>query len=80
MWAAQLWPQSVYLVLSPESAAHMESMYGPDSVRPGRGRDASDDTLMMAFYIYNNVRIDFSRAAIGGYQGQDPVVPESGSS
>ena len=30
--------------------------------------------------VANNVRIDFSRAAIAGYQGQDPVVPESGNS
>ncbi len=29
--------------------------------------------------IADKVRIDISRAAIGGYQGQDPVVPESGS-
>lgn len=30
--------------------------------------------------IADRVRIDVSRAAIGGYQGQDPVVPESGNS
>jgi preprotein translocase subunit YajC len=30
--------------------------------------------------VAQNVRIDFSRAAIAGYQGQDLVVPESGSS
>lgn len=29
--------------------------------------------------IADRVRIDISRAAIGGYQGQAPVVPESGS-
>jgi preprotein translocase subunit YajC len=29
--------------------------------------------------IADRVRIDVSRAAIGGYQGQEPVVPESGS-
>src|SRR5688500_11523251 len=29
--------------------------------------------------IADRVRIDVSRAAIGGYQGQDPVVPESGN-
>jgi preprotein translocase subunit YajC len=29
--------------------------------------------------VANNVRIEFSRQAIGGYQGQDPVVPESGN-
>lgn len=65
VWAAQLWPESVYLVLSPDSAAQIEAMYGPDSVRPGRARDASDDVVMMAFYIYNNVRIDFQCFAGG---------------
>jgi preprotein translocase subunit YajC len=29
--------------------------------------------------IADKVRIEVSRAAIGGYQGQDPVVPEPGS-
>lgn len=29
--------------------------------------------------IADRVRIDISRAAIGGYQGQAPVVPESGN-
>jgi len=52
-------------VLSPESAARIESMYGPDSLRPGRGRDASDDVVMLAFYVYNNVRIDFQCFAGG---------------
>ena len=30
--------------------------------------------------VADKVRIEISRAAIGGYQGQDPVVPESGGS
>lgn len=30
--------------------------------------------------IADKVRIEISRAAVGGYQGQDPVVPESGNS
>ena len=30
--------------------------------------------------IADRVRIEVSRAAIGGYQGQDPVVTESGTS
>jgi preprotein translocase subunit YajC len=29
--------------------------------------------------IANNVRIEIARQAIGGYQGQEPVVPESGT-
>ena len=30
--------------------------------------------------VADRVRIEVSRAAIGGYQGQEPVVPESGQS
>jgi preprotein translocase subunit YajC len=29
--------------------------------------------------IADKVRIEIARAAVGGYQGQQPVVPESGS-
>jgi preprotein translocase subunit YajC len=29
--------------------------------------------------IADRVRIEVARAAVGGYQGQDPVVPESGN-
>jgi preprotein translocase subunit YajC len=29
--------------------------------------------------VADKVRIEIARAAVGGYQGQDPVVPESGS-
>jgi preprotein translocase subunit YajC len=38
----------------------------------------SDNIIQLQ--IADRVRIDVSRAAIGGYQGQDPVVPESSSS
>ena len=30
--------------------------------------------------VADKVRIEVSRAAVGGYQGEEPVVPESGSS
>ena len=30
--------------------------------------------------IADKVRIEIARAAVGGYQGQEPVVPESGNS
>jgi preprotein translocase subunit YajC len=29
--------------------------------------------------IANNVRIEIARAAVGGYQGQDPVVADAGT-
>jgi preprotein translocase subunit YajC len=35
----------------------------------------NDKTLQLQ--IADKVRIEVSRASIGGYQGQDPVVPES---
>ena len=37
-----------------------------------------DRTLQLQ--IANNVRIEIARQAIGGLQGQDPVVPEAGHS
>jgi preprotein translocase subunit YajC len=30
--------------------------------------------------VADKVRIEIARASVGGYQGQDPVVPESGNS
>jgi preprotein translocase subunit YajC len=35
-----------------------------------------EDDPSVQLQIANNVRIDVSRAAIVGYQGKDPVVPE----
>jgi preprotein translocase subunit YajC len=35
-----------------------------------------DDDPAVQLQIANNVRIEVSRAAIVGYQGKDPVVPE----
>ena len=37
-----------------------------------------DKTIQLQ--IANNVRIELSRQAVGGLQGQEPVVPESGQS
>jgi len=37
----------------------------------------SDNVVQLQ--IADRVRIDVSRAAIGGYQGQEPVVPDSGA-
>jgi preprotein translocase subunit YajC len=38
----------------------------------------SDRTVRLQ--VADKVTIEIARAGIGGYQGQDPVVPESGSS
>jgi preprotein translocase subunit YajC len=37
----------------------------------------NDKTVQLQ--IADKVRIEVARQAIGGYQGQDPVVPESGN-
>ncbi|HVL67258.1 MAG TPA: preprotein translocase subunit YajC [Vicinamibacterales bacterium] len=44
----------------------------------GKITRVTDKTLQLE--IADRVRIEVARAAIGGYQGQDPVVPESGNS
>ena len=38
----------------------------------------SDQTIQLQ--IADKVRVEIARAAIGGYQGQEPVVPTNGSS
>jgi preprotein translocase subunit YajC len=38
------------------------------------------DERSIRLQIADKVRIEISRSAVGGYQGQDPVVPESGNS
>jgi uncharacterized membrane protein SpoIIM required for sporulation len=61
----QLFPDAVYLVLSPEYVGQAEDMYAPDAARLGRPREASTDWAMWGFYIANNVRIDFQCFAGG---------------
>lgn len=45
----------------------------------GTIRRLNDRTVQLEVADNPKVRIEVARAAIGGYQGQDPVVPESGS-
>ncbi|MEO6213747.1 MAG: preprotein translocase subunit YajC [Vicinamibacterales bacterium] len=44
----------------------------------GRITRVTDGTIQVE--IADRVRIEMSRAAVAGYQGQDPVVSESGNS
>lgn len=43
------------------------------------GQVTKIDERTVQLQVANNVRIQIARAAIGGYQGQDPVVPEQGA-
>jgi preprotein translocase subunit YajC len=38
------------------------------------------DNITIQIQIADKVRVDVARAAIGGYQGEEPVVPQSGGS
>lgn len=61
----QFYPDGVYFLLSPETVGSMEEMYAPTAEHLGRPRHASDDVMMLGFYIANNVRIDFQCFAGG---------------
>lgn len=63
--AAHFWPESVYLVIPPESAAEYVGMYTPDAQRLGSRHGADSNFAMLGMYIWNNVRIDFQCFAAG---------------
>jgi uncharacterized membrane protein SpoIIM required for sporulation len=64
---AQIFPESVYYILSAENVFQYEQMYAPEARRPGMSdRIAAEGQLsMLMFYIGNNVRIDFQCFAGG---------------
>lgn len=57
--STQIWPDAVFLLLSPETIGEIEAMYSPTAAHIGRERTATSEWAMWAFYIANNVRIDF---------------------
>jgi len=61
----QWYPDGVYFLMSPDTVARFEEMYSPSAERLGRPRSAADELSMLAFYIANNVRIDFQCFAGG---------------
>lgn len=67
LWLLQAYPDGVYYLLSAEHVAQYEAMYAPDAQRLGRppSREAAGQLSMLAFYISNNVRIDFQCFAGG---------------
>jgi uncharacterized membrane protein SpoIIM required for sporulation len=67
IWLAQVFPESVYYILPPESVAEYEWMYAPETRRPGVLNDvaAEGQLAMTMLYIGNNVRIDFQCFAGG---------------
>ena len=49
----------------------------PEDRPTGKITRLSDKSVQLQ--IADKVRIEVARASVGGYQGQDPVVPESGN-
>jgi uncharacterized membrane protein SpoIIM required for sporulation len=61
----QHYPDSVYLVISPEQTGQFEEMYSPTAKHLGRPRSASSEWGMWGLYIRNNIGIDFQCFAGG---------------
>jgi len=61
----QLEPDLVHTVLETGNLVEMEAMYEPGQDRIGRERDAENDVMAFAFYIYNNTGIGFRTFASG---------------
>ena len=61
----QMHPDGVYFLMSPESVEQYKEMYAPDARRPELSQGAEKELRMLAFYIANNVRIDFQCFAGG---------------
>lgn len=57
-------PDFIYYLLDPAQVAQYQEMYDPSSNVLGR-RDADDNVMMFAFYIWNNVKIGFQTFATG---------------
>ena len=69
----QLYPHLAYMILPNEAIVGMESMYDPAAERFGEQRGIDSDFLMWAYYINNNVTLDFKCFAWGIFLGVGSV-------
>jgi len=65
----QLYPHLAYMILPNEQIVGLESMYDPTAERFGEQRGIDSDFLMWAYYINNNVTLDFKCFAWGIFLG-----------
>lgn len=63
--AIQYFPDFAHVVMPSEQLADVQQMYAPSNFRLGAQRGADSDFQMFAFYVWNNVRIDFQCFAGG---------------
>jgi uncharacterized membrane protein SpoIIM required for sporulation len=62
--ALPAYPDFIYYFLDPGTLARFQEMYDPANPRIGM-RQSDDNTMMFAFYIWNNVKIGFQTFATG---------------
>ena len=58
-------PDGVYFLMSPDTVEQYKEMYAPDARKLEQAQGAEKELRMLAFYIANNVRIDFQCFAGG---------------
>ncbi|HKB59717.1 MAG TPA: stage II sporulation protein M [Gallionellaceae bacterium] len=63
--ALQFYPDSVYLMMSPDSVTDVENMYAPTAKRLGQAHAVSGEWKMWGLYIANNIGLDFQCFAGG---------------
>lgn len=62
--ALMVHPDFIYYLLDPKQVAQFQDMYDPANSRVGM-READDNVMMFAYYIWNNVKIGFQTFATG---------------
>jgi uncharacterized membrane protein SpoIIM required for sporulation len=62
--ALMVHPDFIYYLLEPKQVAQFQDMYDPANSRVGM-READDNVMMFAYYIWNNVKIGFQTFATG---------------
>ena len=65
MIAVLIYPDWVYTLVGQSTVLDIERMYDPSGSIQSDQRQASDDALMLGFYIYNNIGIAFQMFASG---------------
>jgi preprotein translocase subunit YajC len=78
-----------FLILMPMQRRQKKVQEFQDALKPGDkivttsgiyGQITKVNDKSVQLQIADKVRIEVARASVGGYQGQDPVVQESGNS
>ena len=77
-----------FLILMPMQRRQKKVQEFQDSLKAGDkivttsgiyGQITKVNEKSVQLQIADKVRIEIARASVGGYQGQDPIVPESGN-